>query len=468
MALITVPGASGDHTVQVTVDGCDSSALLRQAQSLADQLKNAQSDLDSRYLTSGSNVFNGNRGGYGAITTPGSYQVSGNPDWLSVGSDSHAQPGQALDGFVTVDARKVTTENLNFIGGTKQGIHFLSTNQNGTFLSGSGNNLFDGGNGNWKISTGDGNDTINSGNGNNTISAGAGNNVINLGDGWNYVHSDGQDTITASSGTQNITLNGASSTVNVGDQSLVVDNGSNQSIKVGNNSTVIGGVQDNITLNGAYGTVSGGESGTISAGQGNFVVAQTKDADINIAGNLTFLHGTGETTVTAGQSTIFGAAGLDLHLNSTSGTSLFVATIGNQTLDGASSAFGIHAFGSDYGATTQTFIGGSASDTLVAGTGNATLTGGSGAANVFGFRNGVAGSDYTITDFGSAAGNSVLLVHYDEAYLKNRKGYTKESFQQVLDSASHQNGNTTITLSDNSRITFVGVDKLTIDQFSGF
>lgn len=468
MALITVPGASGDHTVQVTVDGCDSSALLRQAKDLASQLKNDQSNLDSRYLTSGSNDFNGNRGGYGAVTAAGSYQVSGNIDWLSVGSDNHAQPGQALDGLVKIDASKVTSEYLNFIGGSKQGIHFVSDNQNGNFLSGSGNNLFDGGNGNWKIATGDGNDTINSGNGNNTISAGAGDNVINLGSGWNYVHSDGQDTITATNGFQNVTLNGASSTLNLSDNSLVVDNGSNQKITVGSNSTVIGGIQDSITLTGTSGTVSGGESGTISAAQGNFVVAQTKDADINIGGNLTFLNGTGNTTITAGQSTIYGASGLDLHLNSASGTSLFVATIGNQTLDGASSAFGIHAFGSDYGATTQTFIGGSAADTLVAGTGNATMTGGSGAANIFGFRNGVAGSDYTITDFGKAAGNKVLLVHYDEAFLHNGTGYTKESFQKVLDAATHDHGNTTITLSDNSRITFVGVDKLTVDQFSGF
>lgn len=468
MALITVPGASGDHTVQVTVGGHDCSTLLGQANSLADQLRTAYSDLDSRYLTSGSNFFNGNRGGYGAVTTAGSYQVSGNAEWLSVGSDSQAQPGVALDGHVTIDATKVTSQYLNFIGGTNAGIHFLSDNQDGTFLSGAGNNLFDGGNGNWKISTGDGNDTINSGNGNNTIAAGAGNNVINLGSGWNYVHSDGQDTITASGGSQNVTLNGASSTVNLGDHSLVVDNSTNQNITVGSNSTVIGGSQDYITLNGSSGTVSGGENSTISAGQGNFVVAQTKDATINIGGNLSFLNGTGNSTITAGQTTIYGSSGLDLHLNSTSGESLFVATVGNQTLDGASSIFGLHAFGANDGTTTQTFIGGSASDTLVAGTGNATLTGGSGAANVFGFRNGVAGSDYTITDFGSAAGNSVLLVHYDEGYLKNGQGYTKENFQKVLDAAEHNNGNTTITLSDNSRITFVGVDKLTVDQFSGF
>ncbi|MFT9399871.1 beta strand repeat-containing protein [Acetobacter sp.] len=474
MALLTVVGASG-NSVQVTVDGADKSALVKQAQGLASQLGSELSSLDVRNLAAGSSTFSGNQAGYGAITASGAYSVGGNVQWLAVGSDATTQAGTALAGWVNLDATKGTANNLTVLAGTNAGVNFRAGSQSGTFLGGSGDNFFQGSNlnnaGDWKISVGDGNNVINSGNGNNTITSGLGDNTITLGKGFNQVHSNGQDTITASTGTQNITLSGASSTVNVGDNSLVVDTASNQQITVGGSSTVVGGSQDLVTLAGTTGTVTGGELSTISAAQGDFMVANAKNADVNIIGNLTFKNGTGETTITAGQSTIYGAEGLDAHVNATSANSLFIATTGNQTLDGASSIYGIHAYGADSGTTAQTFIGGSgasAADTLVAGTGNATLTGGSGAANVFGFRNGVAGADYTITDFGSAAGNSVLLVHYDAAYLNNGQGYTKDNFQKVLDAATHQNGNTTITLSDNSKITFVGVDSLNVNQFSGF
>lgn len=460
MAIITVVGASGGN-VQVTVDGSDTATLVQQANALSAKLSGEIGSLDARNLAAGTTTFSGNQSGYGVITAAGSYKVGGNAEWLSVGSDAASNPSAALNGWVNIDASKGTS-NLTVLGGTNAGISFRAGSQSGTFLAGSGDKLFQGSNlsnaGNWTINTGDGNDIINSGNGNNTISAGAGENTITLGRGVNYVHSYGQDTITADAGVQNITLNGASSFVDVADNSLVVDNAGYQQITVGGGSTVTGGSYDYINLAGTTGTVNGGQLSTISAATGDFQVTQTDQANIDIAGNLTFIRGTGQTTITAGQSTIFGAQGLDAIVNSTSGTSLFVANSGNETLDGASSVFGIHAFGNVAGTTgSQLFIGGSASDTLVGGVGDATLTGGSGAANVFGFRNSIAGGNYTITDFGSAAGNSVLLVDYD---------YTKSDFQKVLDAAAHQNGNTTITLSDNSKITFTGVDSLSVSDFS--
>ncbi|MCX2560549.1 calcium-binding protein [Acetobacter farinalis] len=469
MAIITVVGASGG-TVQVTVDGAQNSAFVGRTQDLADQLAdqlNKQGILDARNLTTGSNsrAPGGNQSGYGVITAAGAYQVSGDFRWLTVGSDTAAQPGAPLNGWVNIDASKVTTDYLSVIAGTTQGVAFHAGAQSGLFVGGAGDNLFQGDYvdnqpGGWDIRTGDGNDTINGGNGNDTIYAGAGNNTITLGTGVNYVHSEGQDTITGTAGTQSITLNGGDSFVNVGENSLVVDAAGNERITVGGASTVTGGSADLINMAGATGTVEGGHNSTISAAQGDLYTAHTDTALINVSGALTFVGGTGDTTITAGQATIFGSNNLYARLDSTSADSLFVANDGNETLDGASSAFGIHAFGNVAGTTgTQTFIGGSASDTLVAGVGDATLTGGSGAANVFGFRDGVAGADYTVTDFGSAAGNSVLLVDYD---------YTASQFQQdVLDKATHDGNNTTITLSDNSKITFVDVSSLTADQFSG-
>ncbi|OUI89237.1 membrane protein [Acetobacter sp. DmW_043] len=470
MAIITVTGASGS-SVQVTVDGSQQSSLVQHASSVAAQLSGDLANLDIRDLTSGSDSFSNQRG-YGVITAAGSYQVSGNASWLTVGGIS-----DTLAGAVSVDATGVTNA-LTVLGGAG-GINFTAGSQGGQFTGGAGDNTFNGNSsgGNWDIRTGDGNDTINSGNGDNTINAGGGANQIILGSGVNSVISEGQDTITASSGTQSITLNGASSTVDVGDNSLVTSNaplggenitvGSNSTV-YGSNSTISGAKGDTISLSGSTGTVFGGNQGTIGAGQGNFVVNQADNANVNIAGDLIFRGGTGETTISAGKSTVFGADGLDVTMDATSASSLFVATVGNETLNAASSVFGIHAFGADSGTTQQIMIGGTGADTLVAGTGNATLTGGSGAANVFGFRNGVAGADYTITDFGSAAGNQVLLVDYDKYY----GGSNSSAFQKVLDNAEHSTKNgvasTTITLADNSKITFDGVSSLTAKDFTGF
>lgn len=178
---------------------------------------------------------------------------------------------------------------------------------------------------------------------------------------------------------------------------------------------------------------------------------------MSVSGSLTFIGGTGQSTITAASSTIFGASGLDAIVNATSNSteSLFVANAGNETLDGSNSVYGIHAFGNVVGTSgTQTFIGGTGSDTLVAGVGDATMTGGSGAMNYFAFRDGIAGGNYTITDFGSAAGNIVGLLNYTQSDLTN-----------ALSTATTSGNNTTIKLSDNTTITFDNVTSLNSNDF---
>jgi Ca2+-binding RTX toxin-like protein len=91
-------------------------------------------------------------------------------------------------------------------------------------------------------------------------------------------------------------------------------------------------------------------------------------------------------------------------------------------------------------------IGGSGNDDLAAGNGADTLTGGSG-SNEFVFYqpviNGSAPHD-TITDFNAS----------DVAYLV---GYSSNEASQDLVSAVSSGGNTTLTLSDNTQITFLDV-----------
>ena len=74
------------------------------------------------------------------------------------------------------------------------------------------------------------------------------------------------------------------------------------------------------------------------------------------------------------------------------------------------------------------------------------------------FANGATGSGaaVSITDFGSAAGNLVVL-----------KGYGANEVSTALATQTHSNGSTTITLADSTKITFVGVNTLSSSNFSG-
>lgn len=484
MPVITVVGALG-NTVQVTVDGAQNSDLVNYAEGLSTQISSIVNTLNTRILNptgvvpaamaqsmtadkSDAAILSSvaGQGEYALATVAGSYALSGDVTWVTIGSNSATHPDQPLEGRVYVDARQVTARNVTVLGGATQGILFQAGGQSGTFLAGTGDNLFAGGEGNWTVATGDGNDTIRGGDGTNTLSPGLGDNRVELGSGINYVHSTGQDTITGTAGVQNITLSGTGSIVSVGENSIVVDANGGQKITVGGGSTVSGGMSDQINMAGATGTVQGGYANTISASQGNLQTVNTDSASISVLRDLTFISGTGKTDIAAGHATMFGSRGLDLQVAMTSAAAVgsdnvFAANDGNMTVDGSSSRYGIHAFGNNAGTSgSQTFIGGSGADTLVGGVGNATLTGGTGDANVFALRDGVAGADYTITDFSAVAGNSVLLVGYD---------YARSAFQaDVLDKATHDGTSTTITLLDNSKVTFLNVASLSSDTFKGF
>jgi Ca2+-binding RTX toxin-like protein len=88
-------------------------------------------------------------------------------------------------------------------------------------------------------------------------------------------------------------------------------------------------------------------------------------------------------------------------------------------------------------------IGGSGNDRLVAGPGADTLTGGGG-SNGFILINGLDGGSVVVTDFNSSDSADLL-------------GYGVGAANAALQSAQSAGGNTTITLSDNTQITFLGV-----------
>jgi len=91
-------------------------------------------------------------------------------------------------------------------------------------------------------------------------------------------------------------------------------------------------------------------------------------------------------------------------------------------------------------------IGGSGNDTLVAGAASSTMTGGAGNNDFVFFRDhtAAAGNINIVTDFNS---NDVVLL----------QGYGSGQAATALASAVTSSGSTTLTLSDNTKITFVGL-----------
>jgi Ca2+-binding RTX toxin-like protein len=210
-------------------------------------------------------------------------------------------------------------------------------------------------------------------------------------------------------------------------------------------ATLFGGVQGSIDL------VS------ISGGSGPLVFSGVEGGDATIAGG-------------AGGTTLFGAAGQSLTFTNatTSGTMNWVGTgVGSETVN-ASGATGNLALSAQFVDSVVTvpgggvsviggadMLGGSGNDTLTAGAGNTTMAGGAG-TNAFIFDHVVAaGFTYQefVTDFQSS--DTVFLTNYDTA--SGGAAGSQVAAQKALASATTSGGSTTITLADNTKVTFLGV-----------
>ena len=296
-------------------------------------------------------------------------------------------------------------------------LKFFAPGGSGTVAAGGGNNLIvisPADKGGWSINTGNGNDQILAlGSGDDTINPGGGNNAISLGDGNNVVESTGDDTVVAGSGAETIAA--------FGPQILIYGNASKLNFTdVSGSATVIGGTGSD-TFFGADGPdfVRGGTGGN------NFLMAGFGGATLYGGGNGDQLYANGD-------------QGQALHAGG-----------GNETLVGAFSG-GADTF---YGGSGKTqIIGGSGNDTFVAGTGAATVTAGIG-QDMFVFNNGQAGGKELVFNFTSGQDTIDL------------QGYGKHAIDQALDSQKVKGNTDTITLSDNTQVTFVGVTNLTASDF---
>jgi Ca2+-binding RTX toxin-like protein len=245
--------------------------------------------------------------------------------------------------------------------------------------------------------------------GSGTVAAGGGNNLISIANtdagNWQIATDSGNDTIRALGG--------------------------------GNDTIDAGGGNNTITLGGGANTVTSAGNDTITGTTGAETInATTAQSDI-VFGNssdIVFVGG-------AGGATVIGGAGSDTYFGGTGSGVVYGGTAGSNYLAA--------------GAGSSTLVGGGGNDTLVGGSGGATLTAGSNpSTDLFTFINGSAGGTDLVTGFFNPSDVHIALIGYGP----------NEAVNAVANQVSGANS-VTITLSDNTQVTFQNITHLTSGNF---
>jgi Ca2+-binding RTX toxin-like protein len=221
-------------------------------------------------------------------------------------------------------------------------------------------------------------------------------------------------------------------------------------------------------VNTASAPTTGDSSTTISAGvasSGLYVFGGSGNLDfIGGAGGSTIIGGSGNATVTGGTgalvfgagqgtasvaggsggTTLFGAANSNITYTGSVGAALYAAQSGNETISASGSSTNNLFFAGTDPAGHNLIEGGSGSDTFTAGAGSDTFSGG-------------GGGDVFFFNAGQTAGAVDLIIDFQPNYTVNLTGYGTGAAAKALSNAVTANGNTTITLSDHTAITFVGM-----------
>jgi hypothetical protein len=271
-------------------------------------------------------------------------------------------------------------------------------------------------NGSWLIALGNGNDSIRAfGGGNDTISTGHGHSMLQLGSGSDFITTTGSDTIAAGTGSETINAIGA-------------------------NDVVYGDASKLLFLAGGAASIFGGAGSDTVWGSTGKELFEGGSAGNNLlqAGN--------------GPATLFGGGNGDqLYAGGDMAQQLHAAG-GNETLSG------VFASGND------TFYGGSGSDqifgsngdsTFVAGTGAATVTASPASQNLFEFMKTIGGGSELVTGLTDPSQVQIDLV-----------GYGKNEISFALAHQTTTNGSVTITLTDNTSVTFQNIASLSASNFT--
>ena len=371
------------------------------------------------------------------LTTGGQYTVADVGNSTTVNGSAAGMDSVLATGAITYNA----TGNDNQV----------------TFINGA--NVYNGGTATGDtITGGSGLDSINTGTGFSTVFSGSGNTVITL-----------NDTVGSSTNPGGLAyLGDGHSTVDaLGAHDVVVAATNGQTIVGGTNSssTLTIAIEDNATASGAAGDSIVGGAGTTAifdAVGGNSIFGGS--------GTLVFFGGTAATTGSgvvsdsiyggSGPSYLFGASGDSLTFagDTSGGVATFIAGTGNETLNAADASGRVNFFGSNDTSSSESFVGsntgynlfmtgGSASPGTSGTSGSESLVGGTG-TNVFGIGDGGANSHITVFDF--AAGNDSV----------NFLGETSAQVTADLNAATVTSAGLTVTLSDNTTVTFVGLNSV--------
>jgi Ca2+-binding RTX toxin-like protein len=297
------------------------------------------------------------------------------------------------------------------------GMTFDATGGSGSVIAGGGNNTIfipTSDHGSWLIATGPGNDSISAlGTGTDTIEPGGGANTVQTGGGNTLLILTGRDFVSVNSGSDTIDATQAKSTI----------------VRAGNAAITFLGGDGPATLFGGSG------SDTVQGGSGDLIVYGGHH------GNNSLEAGTGFATLYGGGS------GDQLFAQGNKAQQLWAGS-GNETLS-AAKASGYDTLTGGPG--RDVMIGGSGNDTFFAGSGADTMVAGS-KADTFVFVNGKAGGHDTITGFTSM----------DKIDLQ---GYGSNAITKALQTQHDVKGSVTITLGDNTTVTFTGVSSLNANEF---
>lgn len=297
-----------------------------------------------------------------------------------------------------------------------------------------------------------------------------------------YGSGDKGESVLASNGNLSFFATGGSGTVvgggghslifvpgnDAGAWSINTGNGDDTILALGNGRDTIsaGGGHNAITLGDGNDRVTSTGDDTVVAGSGHETInaiGSGKDVVYGSGGTLFFVDAGAGATVFGGtgSDTFFGGSGPDVVHGGSAGHNFLQAGDGVATLFGGGNGDRLLAAGGQgqalhAGAGNETLFGGAAygADTFYGGSGSTQITGGSG-KDVFAFVDGQAGGKATVQGF--AHGRDLIDL----------EGYGKNAVKDALQSQHLVGLNNTITLSDNTTVTFIGVGKLTASDFTG-
>lgn len=355
------------------------------------------------------------------------------------------------------------------------GLTFYLNGGSGTVIAGGGNNVIAPGagapvtGGSWSILLDGGNNTVVGTAGNFFIDDGsggaAGSNLIFLGSGNETVQSWGSDIIVAAPGGNAVVAtfgrgtvfygsNGASEIFNQGADDIFVQGGGQETVFAQATGGLYFGNAGALTFLSAPGTDS-----TVVAGQGAaalYGAPNTHGVFFVGPGQFMLDGGSGNQTVvgTAGFSAsavMFSENGGSLTLFGNTDNNLLVAGAGNATLNAGGTS------GND------AFFAGTGNDSIVASSGTNFIAGGPGSDTLIGG----SGANLFDVNHAFAAGGNELIANWnttDQLYLFGYGAATGNGGLPSGTTVAVVNGSEVMTLSDGTRITFLGVSSASTAQ----